>query len=91
MIKNQDWKERPVGSEDCGPFGKDDGGLDKGSSSGKEERETTSRERDRLPGSPVVKTSPSSVRDTGSISGQGAEISTCPRAKEPKHKTEAIL
>ena len=44
-----------------------------------------------FPGSPVVKTSPSSVRDTGSISGQGAEISTCPRAKEPKHKTEAIL
>ena len=47
MIKNQDWKERPVGSEDCGPFGKDDGGLDKGSSSGKEERETAGPKRQK--------------------------------------------
>ena len=44
-----------------------------------------------FPGSPVVKTSPSSVGGTGSVSGLEAEMPTCPRAKGPKHKTEAIL
>ena len=36
-----------------------------------------------FPGGPVVKTAPSSVRGSGSIPGQGAEI---PRASWPKHQ-----
>lgn len=44
MIKRQDWKERPVGVYDCAPCGKDDGGLDKGDSGGKEEVDTISRD-----------------------------------------------
>ena len=46
-----------------------------------------------FPGSPVVKTSPSSVEGAGSLPGEGATIlhSTCLMAKNPKHKTEAIV
>ena len=36
-----------------------------------------------FPGGPVVKTAPSSVRGSGSIPGQGAEI---PRSSWPKHQ-----
>ena len=43
-----------------------------------------------IPGSPVVKTSPSNAGGAGSIPGRGAKF---PHASWPKrkHKTEAIL
>ena len=43
------------------------------------------------PGSPVLKTSPSSARGAGSIPGQAAESPTCLLAWKATHKTEAIL
>ena len=47
--------------------------------------EETQRYR-HFPGSPVVKTSPSSAGGVGSIPGQGTKI---PHASRPKHQTEA--
>ena len=39
------------------------------------------REREKLPGGPVVKTSPANAGGAGSVSGQGAKI---PHALKPK-------
>ena len=44
-----------------------------------------------LAGGPVVKTSPSSAGDVGSIPDQGADIPHASVTKKPKLKTEAIL
>ena len=44
-----------------------------------------------FPGSPAVETSPSNAGDADLIPGQGAKIPTCLAAKNPKHKTEAIM
>ena len=38
----------------------------------------------------MVKTSPSSAEDAGSIPGWGAKIPSTPQPKKPKEKTEAI-
>ena len=48
-------------------------------------------EKRDLPGSPVVKTSPSNAGGAGSIPGQGAKMPHAPQPKKPKHKTEAML
>lgn len=42
-----------------------------------------------FPGSPMIKTSPSSARDEGSVPGQ--EDPTCLGAKKLKHETQEIL
>ena len=44
-----------------------------------------------FPGSPVVKTSPSSTGGTGSIPGQGAEIPPVSGPKNQNRKAEALL
>jgi len=44
-----------------------------------------------IPGSPVVKTSPSNARSEGLITGQRAKIPHALWPKGQKHKTEAIL
>ena len=41
-----------------------------------------------LPGSPVVKTSPSSAEGVGLIPGWGAKIPRCLVAREPKQKKD---
>ena len=48
-------------------------------------------EKRDLPGSPVVKTSPSNAGGSGSIPGQGAKMPHASQSKKPKHKTEAML
>ena len=40
---------------------------------------------------PVVKTSPSSAGEVGSIPGQGARIPNVLQPKKPKHEKETIL
>ena len=44
-----------------------------------------------FPGGLVVKASPFKAGRTGSIPGQGVKIPHTSGAKDPKHKTEAIL
>ena len=44
-----------------------------------------------FPGSPVVKTSPCSTRDAGSIPGQRTQILQASHPGKLKHKTGAIL
>ena len=48
-------------------------------------------EKRDLPGSPVVKTSPSNAGSASSIPGQGAKMPHASQPKKPKHKTEAML
>ena len=43
-----------------------------------------------FPGSPLVKTSPSSIRGAGSIPGQGTKILHASHPGQLKHKTGAI-
>ena len=54
-------------------------------------RRSRKRHRGDFPGSPVVKTSPSSAGDVGSIPGLGAKIYASWPKNQNTHTTEAIL